>query len=412
TQAAFSLSPTVAGTFSWNGAGTVLTFTPTSGLATQTQYSATVSTGATDLAGNALDAPVSWSFTTGGVSNEPLGEWIALPPLPEARAEVGVTEAGGKVYVIGGLGQSGRSNMGFVYDPTTTVWSEIAPYPGPALDHVGTATINGQVYLIGGLTGWPGPSVNSLYVYDPLSNTWSPKANLPRALGSMAVGVIDGKLYVAGGLSGSVAVNHLSVYDPATNAWTDLTPMPTLRDHVNATVIDGLLYVVGGRAVDIDATTAVNERYDPATNSWETMAPMPTARGGHGAAVLNGRMVVFGGEGNQATSSGVFAENQEYDPDTNSWRALTSMTTPRHGTNGATVNETIFVPGGGPTRGGSFSTTHEGFSLAESVGVAPDTKQGATLVTPVERWLPPRGVATVRMTSMRRRRNQRRSDAC
>ncbi|MFL5401168.1 MAG: Ig-like domain-containing protein [Myxococcales bacterium] len=37
----------------------------TSNLATNTGFTATVSTGAKDLAGNALAAPYSWSFVTG-----------------------------------------------------------------------------------------------------------------------------------------------------------------------------------------------------------------------------------------------------------------------------------------------------------------------------------------------------------
>jgi serine protease AprX len=71
-QSAFSLvkagGGSVAGTFSWNGS--TVTFDPTANLDAASQYNATVSTGAKDVAGNALAAPKSWSFTTsaGGAS--------------------------------------------------------------------------------------------------------------------------------------------------------------------------------------------------------------------------------------------------------------------------------------------------------------------------------------------------------
>src|SRR5439155_7790075 len=53
----------VAGTLSYNGV--TATFTATANLAPLTTYTATISTGAKDLAGNRLAADVAWSFTTG-----------------------------------------------------------------------------------------------------------------------------------------------------------------------------------------------------------------------------------------------------------------------------------------------------------------------------------------------------------
>src|SRR5206468_3879987 len=53
----------VAGTVSY--AGVTATFTLLGALATLTTFTATVTTGARDLAGNALAADFSWSFTTG-----------------------------------------------------------------------------------------------------------------------------------------------------------------------------------------------------------------------------------------------------------------------------------------------------------------------------------------------------------
>src|SRR3989475_251424 len=53
----------VAGTVSYTGV--TGTFTPTANLAPLTTYTATISTGARDLAGNALSTDIIWSFTTG-----------------------------------------------------------------------------------------------------------------------------------------------------------------------------------------------------------------------------------------------------------------------------------------------------------------------------------------------------------
>ena len=67
-QGAFSLERTsdgapVSGTFGWYGAG-VLLFKPSADLAPGTQYTASVSTAAEDLAGNPLAVAKTWGFTT------------------------------------------------------------------------------------------------------------------------------------------------------------------------------------------------------------------------------------------------------------------------------------------------------------------------------------------------------------
>jgi hypothetical protein len=67
-QSAFSLKRTgngavVNGSFSWTG--NVLTFKPSTALASRIQYTVAVGAAAKDTAGNALVNPQSWKFTTG-----------------------------------------------------------------------------------------------------------------------------------------------------------------------------------------------------------------------------------------------------------------------------------------------------------------------------------------------------------
>jgi hypothetical protein len=59
----------------------------------------------------------------------------------------------------------------------------------------------------------------------------------------------------------------------------------------------------------------------------------------------------------------VFEEVEEYDPETQTWRALTPMYTPRHGTAAITVADTIFVIGGSQAVGAGATDANEGFVL-------------------------------------------------
>ena len=134
--------------------------------------------------------------------------------------------------------------------------------------------------------------------------------------------------------------------------------MPTARNHLAGGAIGGRLYAVGGRP---PLTLAVLEVFDTVTGAWTTRAPMPTGRSGHAAAVLRGCLYVFGGEGNSSTPSGVFPQNEVYDPGADTWTSLAPMPSPRHGIGAAVVGNRIFVPAGATVQGFGASGTNEVF---------------------------------------------------
>jgi len=66
TSATFTLAGAapVSGVVTLNDAGTMATFNPAADLAVSTAYTATITIGAADVAGNALASAFVWSFTT------------------------------------------------------------------------------------------------------------------------------------------------------------------------------------------------------------------------------------------------------------------------------------------------------------------------------------------------------------
>lgn len=63
TQSAFSINPSVSGSFGWNPSSTTMTLTPSSLLAFSTVYNVTLTSAATSMGGDSL-VPYSWVFTT------------------------------------------------------------------------------------------------------------------------------------------------------------------------------------------------------------------------------------------------------------------------------------------------------------------------------------------------------------
>ncbi len=262
------------------------------------------------------------------------GTWQDLAPMPAERQELATAVLNGKIYVMAGYDAKGVSTDSvFVYNPATNTWTTAHPLPRTN-NHNSAAVAAGKLYSFAGLS-------NATYVYDPINDSWTQVASLNVShSGTAAVGVINDKIYVAGGGLGTA----LEVYDPAANTWTLLASMNVSRNHCGGGVIDGKLYVVGGRD-SAQAPTAL-EVYDPATLSLTSRAPMPTGRSGIGTAVVNGELYVFGGE-----LPALHSEVEVYNPTTNTWRSLPPMPAPRHGIWASVIGNRIFLPGGGGQQG-------------------------------------------------------------
>jgi Ice-binding-like/Bacterial Ig-like domain len=137
----------VAGKVTYDAADSIVTFTPVSSLAADTLYDATVSTGATDLEGNALAASESWSFTTGStltLSPVNLGAASGYGALAQAT----ITNAGNTV-INGDIGLNpGISITGF---PPGVVNGTIQLDNGPAI--AALASLTTAYNAIAGLSG-------------------------------------------------------------------------------------------------------------------------------------------------------------------------------------------------------------------------------------------------------------------
>src|SRR5207253_2395664 len=72
-------------------------------------------------------------------------------------------------------------------------------------------------------------------------------AAAPYAAGSVSTAVINGKVYMAGGIVGSDTVNTAAVYDPVANSWSSIESMPVGRNHAAAGTDGQKLFIFGGR---------------------------------------------------------------------------------------------------------------------------------------------------------------------
>jgi N-acetylneuraminic acid mutarotase len=254
-----------------------------------------------------------------------------------------VTDAAGHsiVYVIGGRSASGGSlTKVMAYDVSTNTWTLKAPLPVPRYSTNGAAVINGKIFVSGGRkNGWAyNPPSDQSYMYDPGTDTWTRKQNLPDGGDQGFTGLIGGKLYV---LSRCLEPPPMDYYwddcDPpranffrynrVKDQWTTLpSPANTYTTGGTAGVIGGKFYVAGGTSLEV---------YDPATNRWASRKPPPRFLGfSSTGTAADGKLYVFGGIGLRNEQSGsvdTLRTTTIYDPATDSWTTGRPLPTPRSG---------------------------------------------------------------------------------
>jgi len=295
----------------------------------------------------------------------PTGGWASAPALPAGPTQETATVAvGGKVYVIGGFnGTAGVVRSVQIYDTATCTWS-LGPELPMAVHHANVADVGGTIYVLGAMTTLNFRAIGDGWAWNPATDAaWTARASMPTGTerGSAIVGVIGGRVILAGGLRGG-AVADVAAFDPATDTWdTALPPLPQPRDHACGGVVGGKLYVAGGRRGTVGAIAGDVFEYTPG-GGWGARAAMPTPRGGTACGVIADRLIVVGGEGNPAAPSGVFPEVEAFTPATNAWEALAPMPVPRHGMGAAAWDGRLYVPGGATREAFGAVDVHEVFT--------------------------------------------------
>src|SRR5438067_5985730 len=117
---------------------------------------------------------------------------------------------------------------------------------------IGTAELNGKVYVLGGVAlGREDSPINQ--EFDPATGRWRDLASMPRGTSHVGVATLNGKIYVAGGFTANVHKNPLdqfAEYDVAKDQWRQLAPLSGPRGSVGLAALGGKLHVIGGRGPD------------------------------------------------------------------------------------------------------------------------------------------------------------------
>lgn len=290
--------------------------------------------------------------------------WGTGAPVPTAGWLMGGASIDSCMfYAIGGNtpGSHAVTNVD-LYNPLNDTWTPRAPLP-VALYGIQPSAYGMRIYVVGGYPdiSIPTYAVTSTLIYDSITNVWSNGAPIPvgpDGIGTAAQAAYNGKIYVIGGDDGDANSNATNYeYTIASNSWTLRAPMPTARENNVAITLNGKIYVAGGAQGSDPNYTAMNtfEVYDPAANTWSALAPMQTARVSPGIATDGTYVYVYGGTDSLGATFSSLASAERYDPATNSWSYVDTMAQSTGGMAAAYAAGRIYSAGGLNSVNGAYT---------------------------------------------------------
>ncbi|WP_300531839.1 kelch repeat-containing protein [Maricaulis sp.] len=168
---------------------------------------------------------------------------------------------------------------------------------------------------------------------------WGSAARLDAPRAGLAVAVLDGRLYAAGGSGVTTPRVEFDSYDAEIDRWFPETPLPRGLERFGMAAADGRIYVAGGYAQGglvqgeawsgdvLSGRQSVREQavapsarmwsWSPEGGVWQSEAAMPAAKADFDLVTLDDRLYAIGG---QRDDNQIFV----FDPQTRNWETLES----------------------------------------------------------------------------------------
>uniref|UniRef100_A0A671MEW4 Kelch-like protein 29 n=1 Tax=Sinocyclocheilus anshuiensis TaxID=1608454 RepID=A0A671MEW4_9TELE len=209
-----------------------------------------------------------------------LDNWNLVSRMTVPRCRHNSVVYDGKLYTIGGVGVAGNLDNVERYDTITNQWEMVAPLPKPV--HSAAATVcGGKIYVFGGVNE-AGRSAGVLQSYVPQTNAWS-FIESPMIDNKYAPAVtLNGYIFILGG----AYARATTIYDPKKGNIKAGPNMNHSRQFCSAVVLDGKIYVTGGIVSSEGPALGTMEAFDSCANVWTLQQSMPCPLFRHGCVVI------------------------------------------------------------------------------------------------------------------------------
>jgi N-acetylneuraminic acid mutarotase len=270
-----------------------------------------------------------WSCNTPADSPYPSIAFIPLQSIPgNGRSSAVGFSINGKGYVA--LGRDSLNNPlndCWQYDPGLNLWNKKASFPGIGRVKAVATVINNKAFVGMGFNPLIGvyteksAYLKDFWIYDPLNDSWTRKADFPSDDCDACVGFSFGNfIYVGSGFNGFGFGGSFWKYDTTIDNWSQLKDFPE-NFRSGAVVCTNGERVFFGTGYD---TYNENDwwEYFPTTDTWKKLNSMPDQGRENGVSLsLKNRFFVSTGRqfGGNLTGGHIKSDIVEYDAIRNVW---------------------------------------------------------------------------------------------
>lgn len=240
--------------------------------------------------------------------------WTQKTSFPGLQAHGGFSFSIADKGYIGCGFQYDNMNVAYkhfwMYDPVINSWSQKADFAGDERYFASGMTINGKGYAGLG-SNQVVSAFNDWYEYNPVSNSWTQKSSCPQIPIEAAAATNDFGYVI-------IATGAMYQYNPVTDTWQSRASFPLSLQNIKAFSIGNYLYA--GMGFDNLANTFNNSFYvyDQINNSWQQKASFPGIGRYTGVWFYIGQKGYFGlGLGTQWPL--YYTDFWQYNPATDQW---------------------------------------------------------------------------------------------
>ena len=284
--------------------------------------------------------------------------WTNVGNIPVNVGETSAVVTNGYVYVIGGYNSTnGWYNATYRApinpDGSLGAWVHAGINLPTGLSSSQAIVVKNKVYLLGGLTG----SISAVIYMstigaDGILSAFTNVGSLPQAMAHAQAFVTKSRIYlVAGDDSGGVSTITYTApinTDGTLGAWTTGPALPVAIYASQVAVTRSRVYLIAGH----NGTTQVNTIYSAPIDStgvvgaWTSAGTFPLGVSGSLCAVFRNRVYMFGGNVSGGVTANTYSAPINADGSLGAWMQGTSLAIAQTAASMAVVNGRIYMFGG------------------------------------------------------------------
>jgi N-acetylneuraminic acid mutarotase len=251
---------------------------------------------------------------------------------------------------------------------TSNAWQILTPSSGAiiAREEHGYVHAGDKFYLIGGR------DIDPVQEYNPANKSWTNKAKPPVEINHFQPVNLNGLIYVVAAMNGTfpheVPLSRVYVYNAASNKWFTGAAIPSARRRgsAGAVVYNNKIYVIGGiKDGHWAGWVSWFDEYNPATNTWKALPNAPHMRDHFQAVIIKNKLYLAGGRRSSESNGHLFdltvPQVDVYDFTAGTWSTLpvgSNLPIPRAGAAAVATDNKIIVIGGESNQTASHKESH------------------------------------------------------